>query len=118
MTKVRVAGIDPGVDGSPAIIKGNDEYEYGTKLTQPQIAELIRWEDVDIDKCYLEKWHVLSMYLNLNLNQATAQRQKSFKLNVTMAICGILDSLMIAYDTVSPQKWQGAMDCLTGEIRK
>lgn len=106
-------GIDPGASGAIAAIEKNGDSvtQDFCKLSETP-RDVIEWI---CDTCIVA-----------GLNEAVARIEKvnafpgqgvssSFKFGQSFGwLIGVLDSMRIPYEFVTPQRWQKAMGCLTG----
>ena len=108
---MKIMGIDPGNKGGMAIVTSISEYEcYGfATRTMPEIAKLIEEKSKDVDMVFLEKvW---------------SRKGQGVKSTFTFGdnfgnLKGILNTLNIKYELVTPQTWQKKLNCLTKGDKK
>ena len=73
--------------------------------TPHDVAEFVRSRALSIDKAYLEKVHSMP-------RQGVAS---TFKFGTSYGFClGLLTSLLVPFEEVTPSKWQTFMKCKTG----
>jgi len=100
-----ILGIDPGKTGGIAVIGKNLSLAYPMPKTEKDILELITELAQDCHQVYIEK-------VGPRPNQA-AQATFTFAQHYGF-LRGVLHSLNIPFDEVTPQKWQKNLSCLTG----
>ena len=103
-----ILGVDPGVSGSIVSLERSSGQVDGTiKLceTLHDIAEFVRVRALSVEMAYLERVHSMP-------RQGIAS---TFKFGSSYGFCkGVLTSLLVPFEEVTPAKWQGAMKCKTG----
>jgi hypothetical protein len=104
-------GIDPGQSGGMVLLNREGGLLFVTafnKATEGDIAsELREWDDIDND------YHAIAC-LEAVHSMPKQGVASSFKFGVSYGFLrGILTGLNIRWDTVTPQKWQKVMGCMT-----
>ncbi len=107
---MRIIGLDPGLSGAAVLLDATtgevvDKIVF-SKVTEHDVADAIRgWMDGDPVRAIQEKVHSMP-------KQGVASSFKFGDHNGFLR--GLVTALRIPYETVTPQKWQGAMKCRTG----
>ena len=101
-------GIDPGKSGAVALISldRTNVFTYTfSKHTEHDLCNLLRDTGDVIDMCHIEKVHSMP-------KQGVAS-VFTFGKNFGWYI-GVLDTLKIPYEFITPQRWQKEMSCRSG----
>ena len=105
-------GIDPGYSGCVVSLHretGEVDGLINLSETPHDIAEFVRARSVSIDKAYLEKVGAMP-------RQGVSS---TFKFGTSYGFClGLLTSLLVPFEEVTPAKWQQAMKCRSGGDKK
>jgi crossover junction endodeoxyribonuclease RuvC len=100
-----IIGIDPGCNGSAVLIRadGSVDCVCFNKITQADISEtLAEWREGETVFAYIENVHSMP-------KQGVAS---SFKFGVGFGFLqGVLVTLKIPFEFVTPQTWQKALSC-------
>jgi len=103
-----VLGIDPGYSGCVVSLHretGEVDGFIGLSETPHDVADFVRQRALSIDRAYLEKVHSMP-------RQGVAS---TFKFGTSYGFClGLLTSLLVPFEEVTPTKWQTFMKCKTG----
>jgi hypothetical protein len=103
-----VMGIDPGVSGAIVCLhRETGEVDGQVRLSETlhDVAEFVRVRALSIEMAYLERVHSMP-------RQGVAS---TFKFGTSYGFCkGVLASLLVPFEEVTPAKWQGYMKCKTG----
>jgi Holliday junction resolvasome RuvABC endonuclease subunit len=100
-------GVDPGASGAFAVVTANGQCEgwIKSKETEHDVATWLRERAMRIRAGLLEQVHSMP-------KQGVAS---SFKFGMSYGFCrGILVASGVAFETITPLKWQQAMRCCTG----
>ena len=107
-----VLGIDPGYSGCVVSLHretGEVDGLINLSETPHDIAEFVRARSLSIDKAYLEKVGAMP-------RQGVSS---TFKFGTSYGFClGLLTSLLVPFEEVTPAKWQQAMKCRSGGDKK
>ena len=107
-----VLGIDPGYSGCVVSLHretGEVDGLINLSETPHDIAEFVRARSLSIDKAYLEKGGAMP-------RQGVSS---TFKFGTSYGFClGLLTSLLVPFEEVTPAKWQQAMKCRSGGDKK
>jgi crossover junction endodeoxyribonuclease RuvC len=103
-----IVGIDPGKNGAIAFLSSNGDLVESIEFsrhTEHEIAEELRLYSDQVERAYLEK-----------AASRPGQGVKSvFSYGANYGFwVGLLTAYQVPYEKISPQRWQSAMDCLTG----
>jgi len=105
-------GIDPGYSGCVVSLHretGEVDGLINLSETPHDIAEFVRARSLSIDKAYLEKVGAMP-------RQGVSS---TFKFGTSYGFClGLLTSLLVPFEEVTPAKWQQAMKCRSGGDKK
>ena len=107
-----VLGIDPGYSGCIVSLHretGEVDGLINLSETPHDIAEFVRARALSIDKAFLEKVSAMP-------RQGVAS---TFKFGTSYGFClGLLTSLLVPFEEVTPAKWQQVMKCRSGGDKK
>ena len=107
-----VLGIDPGYSGCVVSLHretGEVDGLINLSETPHDIAEFVRARSLSIDKAYLEKVGAMP-------RQGVSS---TFKFGTSYGFClGLLTSLLVPFEEVTPAKWQQVMKCRSGGDKK
>jgi crossover junction endodeoxyribonuclease RuvC len=107
-----VLGIDPGYSGCVVSLHretGEVDGLINLSETPHDIAEFVRARALSIDKAYLEKVGAMP-------RQGVSS---TFKFGTSYGFClGLLTSLLVPFEEVTPAKWQQVMKCRSGGDKK
>ncbi len=105
-------GIDPGYSGCVVSLHretGEVDGLINLSETPHDIAEFVRARSLSIDKAYLEKVGAMP-------RQGVSS---TFKFGTSYGFClGLLTSLLVPFEEVTPAKWQQVMKCRSGGDKK
>ena len=105
-------GIDPGYSGCVVSLHretGEVDGLINLSETPHDIAEFVRARSLSIDKAYLEKVGAMP-------RQGVSS---TFKFGTSYGFClGLLTSLLVTFEEVTPAKWQQVMKCRSGGDKK
>ena len=105
-------GIDTGYSGCVVSLHretGEVDGLINLSETPHDIAEFVRARSLSIDKAYLEKVGAMP-------RQGVSS---TFKFGTSYGFClGLLTSLLVPFEEVTPAKWQQVMKCRSGGDKK
>ena len=105
-------GIDPGYSGCVVSLHretGEVDGLINLSETPHDIAEFVRARSLSIDKAYLEKVGAMP-------RQGVSS---TYKFGTSYGFClGLLTSLLVPFEEVTPAKWQQVMKCRSGGDKK
>ena len=111
---ISICGIDPGKQGGLAFKDGNKVQAVSfSTLTQPEIAHKLR--EFMPEKVYLEKAQPMRKPAKKGKKDVPQGVVSAFTYGEGFGhLKGVLDTLGIPYELITPRTWQTALNCLTG----